>query len=96
MGGNNKETGMLKSCEVYDVKMDSWTRFADINNQKDKASSQILNYRFMYLFGGRNNDLKQIETIEKYDLLLKKPWDIIECKLKKSLINVSTICLSTK
>ena len=30
---------MLKSCEIYDINMDTWTEFDSLKYQKDKAAS---------------------------------------------------------
>lgn len=59
MGGEDQD-----SCEYYDVSKDQWTPFASLNQEIYCASASILGNKFIYLFGGTNND-----TIFKYDIL---------------------------
>ena len=56
------------SCEYYDVNNNEWTQFAKLNEKKINMSASILNNRFIYLFGGLDNNMTTLDTIEQYDI----------------------------
>ena len=55
MGGYDSEYHTY-TCEYYDICNNTWTQFAKLNEKKGGTSASILNNRFIYLFGGEDND----------------------------------------
>jgi len=57
-------------------------------------TASILNDRFIYLFGGYNYPAC-LNTIEQYDIIERKTWDILDCKIQENLYRLSSTPISS-
>jgi len=89
MGGSFKDT-----CEYYDVNQDEWTEFAKLSEKKWFMSASTLINRYIYLFGGIDNDYQELDTIEQYDFLDRHTWVVINVKLLKSQRLLTSVSIS--
>ena len=62
MGGFDSY-GQMVSCEYYDIDIDSWTKFKSLNKKAIYSTASILSNRFIYMFGGANLKVGNLNTI---------------------------------
>src|SRR6185312_4224842 len=46
-------------CEVYAIKEDQWNTFPSLNVRRGNAASCVFSNRFLYVFGGKTDQLSQ-------------------------------------
>lgn len=70
-GGCNTEVPKLDSCEVYNIKEDSWNYIAKLNKPCESPSLCNFSDKYIYKIGGVNDN-----TIERYTIE-KDIWEIV-------------------
>lgn len=70
-GGLSNESGILKSCEVYDFKSNEWEVVAPLNKPSENHSLCLFNGKFIFKVGGRNGN-----PIEKY-IINENKWVVV-------------------
>ena len=82
LGGKNS-----KEVEVYDLDEKNWTNLPDLNNIREGAACCVINDTFLYCFFGYNTeDSSYLTSIEKFDLVYKDKWEILNPYGNKSFM----------
>ena len=87
----------MSDCEKYSVENDQWTPISNMNRLKSNASACILNNKFIYILGGKNEDAGILNEIEKYEID-KEYWKFVQIKSSQRLsprINVLSFQIDT-
>ena len=73
-GYENIEKVQLKNCEVYDIEKDSWDTNDEVqlNVARSQSSACLFQDNIIFIFGGYNKDMGTLNSIERYDINLKK------------------------
>jgi hypothetical protein len=58
----------LDSCEAYDIAKDEWSYVKSMEIKKTYFSATVVNNQFIYTFGGEDDDLNDLSSIERYDI----------------------------
>jgi hypothetical protein len=82
-GDNNSETLpnselYLDSCETYDSEMDTWDFMPKLSEPKTNVSVGSFEDHILFVFGGFNNGLSDIATIERFDTQAPRQWDRVQ------------------
>jgi len=57
-------------------------------------TASILDNRFIFVFGGYNNEVRYT-TVEKYDIKVGKEWLVINCRLPERLSNLTSVAITS-
>jgi hypothetical protein len=93
IGGFVIKDGMSYSsniCCVYDVLQNDWTPLSSLNESRYDAIACATNNKKIFVFGGRNEKSKFIESIEYLNIGDSDKWLIIDIKLPIPLRNASS------
>ncbi len=79
IGGTNS-TGLISSCEEYNVATNKWREIAPLNEKKKWVSVCSYQGKYLYVFGGSiSNEAKATDMIECLDTTNpSKPWEVIK------------------
>ena len=73
LGGTNS-----KDVEIYDLDEKNWKNLPDLNYPRQGAACCIVNETFLYCFFGYDNENSSyLTSIEKYDLVYKENWEVL-------------------
>mmetsp|Transcript_26864 Transcript_26864/g.30939 ORF Transcript_26864/g.30939 Transcript_26864/m.30939 type:complete len:687 (+) Transcript_26864:477-2537(+) len=91
-GFNIREKRQLKSCEVYDIKKDTWndSKVAPMIQARSQSSVCVANYNSILVFGGYNKDQGTLDTIEEYNIE-KNQWSLLDTQMPLQLRRFSTV-----
>lgn len=79
--GGNDGTNDLAEVEMYDFKYNNWVQLQDMCVARNGASCVLFErYGMIFIFGGVSEEKGVLDTIEKYNITLKK-WEILKLKL---------------
>ena len=73
-GYENIEKLQLKSCEVYDICNDQWDANDEVrlNVARSQSNACLFQDNIIFIFGGYNKEIGTLNSIERYDIHLKK------------------------
>ena len=92
-GGVYHEETVLKKCEMYDIKTNTWKSIKSMHLKRKDSSCVSMNTESMYVFGGSLPDENTFDTIERYDVI-ENSWEILEVKLPYFMTNQVALRLS--
>ena len=73
LGGKNS-----KDVEIYDLEEKTWKNLPDLNYPRQGPVCCIINETFLYCFFGYDNENSSyLTSIEKYDLVYKGNWEVL-------------------
>ena len=81
-GYENIEKVQLKSCEIYDIENDRWDTNEEIQLHvpRSQSSASLFQDNIIFIFGGYNKEMGTLNSIERYDINLKKV-QLLEIKM---------------
>ena len=82
LGGHNSN-----EVEVFNLEEKTWTNLPDLNYQREGAACCIINDTFLYCFFGYDTENSSyLSSIEKYDLVYKGDWEVLNPYGNKSFM----------
>ena len=74
LGGQNSA-----DVEIFDLEEKNWKNLPDLNSPREGASCCVINDTFVYCFFGYDKENSSyLTSIEKYDLVYKGEWQLLE------------------
>lgn len=94
-GYSNTEKMQVKSCEVYNVDKNKWSKNeAQLNIARSQASACLFRDNIIFIFGGYSKDVGTIDSIERYDIDRRR-ITLVELKMPSPLRRFCTIKISS-
>ena len=82
LGGHNSN-----EVEVFNLEEKTWTNLPDLNCQREGAACCVINDTFLYCFFGYDTENSSyLTSIEKYDLVYKGDWEVLNPYGNKSFM----------
>ena len=73
LGGKNS-----KDVEMFDLDEKNWKKYPDLNYSRESAACCVVNDTYIYCFFGYDEEnATYLSNIEKYDLVYKSEWEVI-------------------
>ena len=73
LGGKNS-----KDVEMFDLDEKNWKKYPDLNYSRENAACCVVNDTYIYCFFGYDEEnAAYLSSIEKYDLIYKSEWEVI-------------------
>ena len=73
LGGKNS-----KDVEVFDLDQKNWKAYPQLNYSRENASCCVINDTYVYCFFGYDEEnAEYLSSIEKYDLVYKAEWEVL-------------------
>jgi len=73
LGGKNS-----KDVEMFDLDEKNWKKYPDLNYSRESAACCVVNDTYIYCFFGYDEEnATYLSNIEKYDLIYKSEWEVI-------------------
>ena len=73
LGGKNS-----KDVEMFDLDEKNWKKYPDLNYSRESAACCVVNDTYIYCFFGYDEEnATYLSSIEKYDLVYKSEWEVI-------------------
>ena len=96
--GGDKEDIFFSSCEKYDFKTKKWIDCPSLTEGRTNISSGVLGGKAIYIFGGYNGTLKDVNIIEKLDVELDDGWERVNIEGNSDWIaqNMGVIQISSE
>ena len=82
LGGKNS-----KEVEVFDLSEKNWKKYPELNIPREGSTCCVINDTFIYCFFGYDDENAEFLTsIEKFDILYKKEWELLNPYGNKSFM----------
>ena len=82
LGGKNS-----KDVEIFDLTEKTWQKYPDLNMPREGSTCCVINNTFIYCFFGYDDEnATYLTSIEKFDLLYKKEWELLNPYGNKSFM----------
>lgn len=81
VGGYLLDDDFSDECEAFSFDRNTWRRIAPLNIKANNPSICTFNDKYLFKFGGKKEERKMNEVIEKYDFDLNE-WTIVNPKLQ--------------
>ena len=82
LGGKNS-----KDVEVFDLDEKNWKAYPQLNYPRENASCCVINETFVYCFFGYDGEnATYLSSIEKFDLVYKSEWELINPNGNKTFL----------
>lgn len=76
-----------KDVEIYNLEKKTWENLPELNYSREGAVCCIINETFLYCFFGYDNEnCSYLTSIEKYDLVYKEKWEVLNPYGNKSFM----------
>jgi len=93
-GYDNVEKVQVKTCNIYNIDKDRWSRNdCQLNVARSQASACSFRDNIIFIFGGYNKDSGTLDQIERYDIDRKR-ITLIDLKMPVALRRFATIKIS--
>mmetsp|Transcript_10960 Transcript_10960/g.14807 ORF Transcript_10960/g.14807 Transcript_10960/m.14807 type:complete len:305 (-) Transcript_10960:121-1035(-) len=94
-GYENIEKVQLKSCEIYDIENDRWDTNEEVQLHvpRSQSSSCLFQDNIIFIFGGYNKEMGTLNSVERYDISLKKV-QLLEIKMPCPLRRFASVKIS--
>lgn len=87
MGGNDGIDD-LKECEKFSLSDDVWRPVAQMGLQRNGCSAvSVPGYRALFVFGGNNHYVGNIDRIEKYEVDNDK-WILLSLRMMEAALDI--------
>ena len=85
----------MKSCEIYDIENDRWDTNEEIQLHvpRSQSSACLFQDNIIFVFGGYNKEMGTLNSIERYDISLKKV-QLLEIKMPCPLRRFASVKIS--
>ena len=96
-GYENVEKVQLKCCEYYSIQEDKWyiNDGVEMNVARSQSSCCLFDEGIIFIFGGYNKEMGTLNSIERYDINLKKITLLEEIKMTIPLRRFATCKISS-
>jgi len=77
IGGFSQAKEFTRQCERYNIRNDTWEEIASLNVGSNNPCACTFNDRYIYKFGGKIDDTRLCNYIERYSPAIDK-WTIVQ------------------
>jgi hypothetical protein len=67
-----------KTCEVYSLQQNTWTVQPELNRNRYLSTAVTLQERFIYVFGGYEPNVTDIERLDTRSINAQPAWELMK------------------